>query len=172
MDKASYDIDAGGRTRRVEVRRLPADRTGPLYEVRVDGGPPQVVSAVRPVEDVLSLLVDGACWEAGLVPREDGFEVELLGVRHEVEVHDPKRKALRMAGGGSAGAQVVARMPGRVVRVLVGVGDAVAKGQPLLVLEAMKMENELKAPAAGTVRSVQVAVGDLVETKAVLLELG
>lgn len=173
MNSAVYDITVGGTCRRVRVTRMPVDTdpTGPRYEVQVDGGPILHVNAVRPVQDVLSMLIDDRCWEAGLVSREDGFEVELLGVRHEVEVLDPKRKALRMAVG-AAGVALISRMPGRVMKLLVAVGDVVKKGQPMMVVEAMKMENELKSPADGTVSSIKVAVGDLVEARALLIELG
>ncbi|NOY26114.1 MAG: acetyl-CoA carboxylase biotin carboxyl carrier protein subunit [Oligoflexia bacterium] len=116
------------------------------------------------------MLVEDAAWEAGLVATRDGFEVELRGVRHDVEVIDPRRKALRLADASGASG-VKAAMPGRIVRVLVAKGDPVSKGQPVLVVEAMKMENELKAPRDGVVRTLLVASGDLVETGAVLLEL-
>jgi acetyl/propionyl-CoA carboxylase alpha subunit len=172
MNSAVYDITVGGTLRRVRVTRMPVDSdpTGPLYEVQVDGGPVVHINAVRPVQDVLSLIIDDQCWEAGLVARDDGFEVELLGVRHEVEVLDPKRKALRMTAG-AGGVSLISRMPGRVMKLLVAVGDVIKKGQPMIVVEAMKMENELKSPADGTVSAIKVAVGDLIETRALLIEL-
>ena len=73
--------------------------------------------------------------------------------------------------GGAGAGSVKAQMPGRVVRVLVAEGDSVEKGTPLLVVEAMKMENEIKSPRAGAVRSLPVGPGDLVEAKQVLVEL-
>ena len=62
-------------------------------------------------------------------------------------------------------------MPGRIVRLLVDEGAAVSKGEPLLVVEAMKMENEIKAPRDGMVKRFAVSAGDLVDAKAVLVEL-
>jgi biotin carboxyl carrier protein len=62
-------------------------------------------------------------------------------------------------------------MPGLVVRIHVAVGDHVAAGDPLVVMEAMKMENELRAPAAGTVRAIPIAPGTPVEKGALLVEL-
>jgi biotin carboxyl carrier protein len=62
-------------------------------------------------------------------------------------------------------------MPGRIVRVLVSEGDTVTKGTPLVVVEAMKMENEIKSPRDGTVTRVAIGAGDLVESRAVLVEL-
>ena len=70
-----------------------------------------------------------------------------------------------------AAGSLVAPMPGTVLRVLVGPGDDVAAGQPLVVVEAMKMEHQIVAPAAGTVAEVLVAVGDQVDTGQALLRL-
>lgn len=63
-------------------------------------------------------------------------------------------------------------MPGRIVRLLAAEGDTVEKGQPVIVVEAMKMENELKAPVAGVVQRIHVAVGDVIEARAVLVDFG
>ena len=170
--RATYEITVGELTRIVTVARLGSGscRTDQRYGVQFDDGPVQVVDASRPVPDVLSMLVEDAAWEAGLVDIEDGFEVELLGVRHEAEVIDPRRKALRLADAGGAAA-IKTAMPGRIVRTLVVEGDTVAKGQPVVVVEAMKMENELKAPREGTVKRLAVSPGDLVEAGTVLVEL-
>jgi len=167
-----YEITIGQTVRKVEIAHLGLGTLGQgtRYGIRVDGGPVQLVEATRPQADVLSLLVEDAAWEAGLVPTDDGFDVELLGLRHQAEVVDPKRKALRLAvGGGSAAVKTA--MPGRIVRILVEEGAPVAKGQPLVVVEAMKMENELKAPREGVVKRVAVRPGDTVEAGMVLVEL-
>jgi biotin carboxyl carrier protein len=74
--------------------------------------------------------------------------------------------------GAEGGGVVKSPMPGRVVKVLVQKGDQVTVGQPLLVVEAMKMENEVRAKAAGTVLDVHVAAGATVEGNAKLLTLG
>ncbi len=167
-----YEITVGDTVQRVQVARLGDAECGAglRYGVRVDDGPIRVVEATRPVDDVLSLLIEDAAWEAGLVDIDDGFDVEVLGIRHQVEVIDPRRKALRMAAGATGGV-VKTAMPGRVVRLLVGEGDEVEKGAPLVVVEAMKMENELRAPREGTVRRIAVSPGDLVEAGTVLVEL-
>lgn len=119
---------------------------------------------------VLNLMYDGRSVEAGLVPFDEGIEVDIRGLSHEVVVVDPRRKALR-TGGASSGGAVKTQMPGRVVRVLVAEGDEVEKGTPLVVVEAMKMENEIKSPREGTVTRVAVSEGDLVEARAVLIDL-
>lgn len=143
---------------------------GSLYHVSVDGGPVQEIDAVRPVPDVLTLLIDRMSWEAGLTRTDEGWDVEVLGLRHAVTVADPRRKALRMAAGGEAQA-LRSPMPGRVARVLVELGETVSKGQPLCVVEAMKMENELKSPRDGKVKKILVEAGSLVEARATLVEL-
>ena len=167
-----YEITIGGQTRSVEIDALGEEDAQGLrrYRLQVDDGPAVEVERAQPVADVLSLLIDGRAWEAGLVSTPDGYDVELIGVRHGVSVVDPRRAALRL-GGGAGGGDVVTMMPGRVVALLVAEGQAVAEGDPVIIVEAMKMENQLKAPVAGTVKSVRVAAGDLVEARTTLLEI-
>ena len=96
--------------------------------------------------------------------------------RLTVEALDERRRAIRdMAGTGAAitgPSPLVAPMPGLVVRISVEVGDQVQPGQPLVVMEAMKMENELRSTSAGVVRAVRVQPGAVVEKGAILVELG
>ena len=108
--------------------------------------------------------------------RERGrYTLWLGGFRYEVEALDERTRTIRdlsAAAAVAAGpAPLVAPMPGLVVRVNVQPGDEVRAGQPLVVMEAMKMENELRAPAAGTVRTLGAAVGQAVEKGALLVEL-
>lgn len=103
------------------------------------------------------------------------FSIWTDGHRFEVEALDERRRAIRDMSGQAAAARgpapLVAPMPGLVVRLQVAVGDVVQAGQPLVVMEAMKMENELRAPSAGTVASVKAVVGQAVEKGTVLVEL-
>ena len=119
--KATYEISLGGEPVQVSVRRLPDDGPEPAYELSIGDEAPFVVHALSPEAGVLSLLMDGRSWEAGLVPHDDGFVVDLLGIPHEAEVIDPRRRALRHAAGGGA-ASVKTQMPGRIVRILVEEG--------------------------------------------------
>jgi len=165
-----YLIGRGDDERRVRVRRLEASASGGVrYGVTIDDGTEIEIDAVRPVQDVLSLVHQRRSWEAGLVEFEDGFEVEVMGIRHELDVMDPRRKALRMADAAGANA-VKTQMPGRVIRLLVGEGDEVVEGQPVIVLEAMKMENELKSPCTGIVSRVCASEGDQVQARSTLIE--
>jgi biotin carboxyl carrier protein len=144
----------------VRVGELQAD----AHLVDVDGTPVTVVTIGARVCRVLVRRRD----EAGR------YTIHLDGFRFEVEVLDERTHAIRRftaAGMRPAGpASVAAPMPGLVVRVLVQPGDRVQPGQGLVVIEAMKMENELRATAPGVVKAVPVEAGSAVEKGAVLVE--
>ena len=97
------------------------------------------------------------------------------GHRFETEALDERTRSIRDLSAASAGpagpAPIIAPMPGLIVRVNVSVGDRVETGQGIVVMEAMKMENELRATAAGTVKSVEVTPGTAVEKGALLVAL-
>ena len=110
--------------------------------------------------------------------RGDGrgrYTLWLDGFRHDVEALDERSRAIRALGAASAAATgpapLVAPMPGMIVRVAVQVGEQVQAGQSLIVMEAMKMENELRATSAGRVKAVLALPGTAVEKGAMLLEL-
>jgi biotin carboxyl carrier protein len=107
------------------------------------------------------------------------FEVVVGGWRFEVTTESAERAALREraarvqgAGKSSSDATLRAQIPGRIARVWVSDGDAVEQGQRLLAIEAMKMENEIRAPHAGTVRNLRVEAGARVERNDELLTVG
>jgi len=129
-----------------------------------------LVDLLRPSPEAFQMLIDGQSWEAGCVASEEGYLVDVVGVTTAVGVIDPRRKALRL-GAASAGGMVATQMPGRVVRILVQVGDVVRKGQPLIVIEAMKMENEMKSPIDGTVGEVYVSEATAVDSGARLIRV-
>ena len=160
------DATFGGRTVRVEVR----GGSG-RYVVTLDGQPMEV--DFQPTgRDFASLLVEGRSHEAGIARLPDGYTVALTGGTYDVELKDAARgngASVRARAAGPVG--VKAPMPGKVVRVLVTAGQQVDAGEGLLVMEAMKMENELKAPRAGRVREVHVGERQAVETGALLLVL-
>ncbi len=128
------------------------------------------LDTIRPEPGTFNLMFGGRSVEAGMLPLEDGVQVDIRGLSTDISVVDPRRKALRTAAG-SGGGSVKSQMPGRVVRLLVQEGDSVTKGTPLMVIEAMKMENEIKSPRDGVVSRFAVAAGDLVEARAVLVDL-
>lgn len=103
------------------------------------------------------------------------YTLSIDGWRYEVEALDERTRAIRDLSAATAGpvgpAPLKAPMPGLIVRVNVAVGDVVQPGQGLVVMEAMKMENELKTASAGTVKNIVVGPGTAVEKGAVLVEL-
>lgn len=149
-------LEIDGRKRRVE---LPSPLTGNPVECVVDGRALSVdAQMLQP--GVLSLIVGGRQYRCIL----DGNGMLIDGRRFAFEVNDPRSlQGRRGAGAGAAGPRPVkAPMPGRVVRVLVAAGEDVVEQQGIVVIEAMKMQNELKSPKAGKVVRVAVAPGDTV----------
>ena len=108
-------------------------------------------------------------------PTRGRYSLWLDGFRYEVEALDERTRAIRALGGAgnepSGPAPLIAPMPGMIVRIAVDVGDTVTAGQGLIVMEAMKMENELRATTAGTVKAILAREGTAVEKGAILLEL-
>lgn len=158
-----------GRTERVTV-----ERDGALYRVSI-GERRYEVEARALGAFVKSLLVDGASHETAVFRKaERRWSVGWRGRSSEVEILDPLEHLAEQAHGeaGRQGRQVVhAYMPGRVVSVAVAEGDAIETGAPLLVLEAMKMQNEIRAEHSGTVSKVHVAPGQAVEGGDPLVEV-
>jgi pyruvate carboxylase subunit B len=163
-----YIVDVAGA--RVEV-----DIDGD--QVRVDGGPVQSAH-VEDIDGTPVRLVKIGDAVHRVTARRDGprgrYVLRIDGRRFDIDALDERARAIRdlaAAAGGPAGPQPLkAPMPGLIVRVTVAVGDAVAAGQGIVVMEAMKMENELAAPAAGTVKAVHAKAGNAVEKGALLVE--
>jgi biotin carboxyl carrier protein len=167
----TFDIEINGRARTVSVERAVAGR----YRVIVDGHT-HVVDAARIGHFGLSLLLDGAdgaSREVQISPGSAPGEMLVrLDGRSVSALVDGRRTGRASADGGThaRGEQsVVAPMPGRVVRLLVARGDDVAARQAVVVVEAMKMENELRSPKAGRVKEVAVTAGASVEAGRVLV---
>ncbi len=159
-------LDGGKREETVEVRRLPDG----LFEVKLRGEV-HVVDAFRHDYGTLSLIVDTASYSAMLDWRGSKVNVRLRHTILPLELLDEKRLRLRRAAGRFTveGRQAItAPMPGKIVKILVQAGDVVKQGQGLLVIEAMKMENELRSPKDGKVIELLVAEGQAVEANAKL----
>ena len=122
-----------------------------------------------PSVETIAFELDGRPCRAVVVRRRDEILVAIAGRTYVFATGDDARGS---GGGTRAGSEIVtAPMPGRVVSVLVSVGDVVEVGQPLVVLEAMKMENTLVAELAGTVRTVTVVAGAMIEAGMVVVEV-
>ena len=156
-----------GRTLRVEV-----SGRGPRYDVSVDGRRLEV-RWQETARGLVSLRVDGQVLELGLERNASGCVVVFPDDRLAVELHDAVRGGALQGKTAAAGpARLKAPMPGKIVRVLTPAGTAVQAGQGLLVIEAMKMENEIRAPRAGRVQEIAVRDGQAVETGALLAVVG
>jgi len=162
-----YFVTIGKRT--VEV-----DLTG--HTPRVDGTPVEAQLVLLPGTPVRSLLVDGRSHTLSAHPgeRRGRWHIALGRERYRVDAVDERTRAIReMTGAAEVEAvkTVVAPMPGMVMKIDVEVGQAVRAGQGVVVLEAMKMENELKAPADGVVAKILVQERQTVEKGTVLIVL-
>jgi biotin carboxyl carrier protein len=155
-----------GRSARVEVK--PREDG---YLVTIDGRPlPIDVEATGP--STLHLLVEGRGYDVGLARQPTGYQVELPGGSWQVELAPASSGRTVPIGRASTGpVRLTAPMPGRVVRVMVTAGERVAAGAGLVVVEAMKMENELRAPRAGRVHQLEVQEGQTVEAGSLLAVL-
>jgi biotin carboxyl carrier protein len=163
-------IEIRGRVRKVELPSAVAAAPGGQMTYVVDGRQMRVdAQMVSP--GVLSLLLEGGRQVRCVLDLSpEGEAVIVDGRRMEFAVSDPRSlRAGRGAGAGADGPRAVkAPMPGRVVRVLVAVGDQVAAQQGLVVIEAMKMQNELRSPKAGRVARLGAGVGETVQPGEVL----
>ena len=166
----TFDIEINGRVRAVSVERAAAGR----YRVVVDGRA-HLVDAARIGDLGLSLLLDGNGASREIQLSQGSAPGEMLvrlDGRSVTALVDGRRTGRASSDGGThaRGEQsVVAPMPGRVVRLLVERGDEVAARQGVVVVEAMKMENELRSPKAGRVKEVAVAAGASVDAGRVLI---
>jgi biotin carboxyl carrier protein len=161
----TYDVAVDGRP-----ARLSLEGTRFRYE-RGEGENPQGDFSIEPAgERKFSVLVGARSYEVTLL---SSGEVSVNGRTFRVEVFDPRGLRSRERGGESQGPRkIVAPMPGRVIRVLVEANQKVEAGQGLIVVEAMKMQNEMKSPQAGTVVEVKTAPGAAVTAGDVLMVIG
>jgi biotin carboxyl carrier protein len=168
-----FEVEAAGARRTIEVQRR---REG--WAITVDGR--AMSASVSQVGARWSLLYRSAdstapprSYEAVLEPRHRGDQlVRINGRAVTVSFIEHARRSGTGAGASASASgpkDVIAPMPGRIVKVLVKAGDRIAAGQGLVIVEAMKMENELRAPRDGTVAAVRVSEGMSVDGRAVLV---
>jgi biotin carboxyl carrier protein len=167
----TIEVASAGRTHRFDVSRLGAGW-------RVQGSERAHRVSLVPAGSRWSLLVGAAGPEAGARSYEVVFDGRRVSVNGRAFSTQVVRSVPGRNASGPAGASAIrplrtvsSPMPGRVVRVLVGPGDVVADRQSLVVVEAMKMENEVRAPRAGVVAEVLVVEGMPVEARTVLVVL-
>ena len=152
------------------VHEVTVERQNGRYRVQVD-------DVVREVDahkldgDFYSLVIDGKSFEISVEPDGDGYHVRHGAAEQVVRFTDPSRGAREGFEAGAGLEQIVSVMPGKVVRVLVQEGDRVQAGQGLVVVEAMKMENELPSPKDGVIKKIAVEPGRNVESGTLLIEV-
>lgn len=143
--------------------------------VSVDGKVYEVDFESVSGQPVYSLIVDGRSHESYIYQGEENWQVLLRGRLYPVTVEDEREKRLRAAAGGGVAEtgefHLRAPMPGLVVAVPVTEGQEIKKGQVILILESMKMQNELKAPRDGTIGRIRVKAGETVEQRQTLLSM-
>ncbi|MGB7538515.1 MAG: biotin/lipoyl-containing protein [Anaerolineales bacterium] len=163
-----YATTIGERTFRVEV----VDD----HHIILDGKPYEVDFTAIANQPVFSLIINGQSLEAHAAPREDGWQILLHGRMFEARVED--EQAIRVRSLAHAAAenpgeyQLRAPMPGLVVGIPVAAGGSVAKGDTLVILESMKMQNELRSLKDGVVQEIRIQPGQTVEQNQVLIVVG
>ncbi len=173
-----FEIEAGGKLRQISVARAPGSGSGGRFAVTVDGQRQQV-DAVRIDAQTVSLIVDrvwlGATmrsYEVTITADAAGALVARVGTTPVPLTMNGRRRWGRKDDGAAAGSgpqRLIAPMPGKIVRVLVKPGDHVTARQPVVVVEAMKMENELRAGRDGTVAEVHAREGMSVDAGTLLV---
>lgn len=174
-----YLLSLNGKEHRAQVETVRPGR----YRITLDGEA-FVVSARRPESGIYSLIVGpaggadeftgGKVVEADVDVATDAVTVGVRGEMFAIGAIDERRKNLRGAAAAAAGSgegALKSPMPGKVVKILVAKGAKVTRGQGVVVVEAMKMENELGAPRDGVVKEISVAEGQPVEGGALLITL-
>jgi biotin carboxyl carrier protein len=167
----------------VELRAIPDGRGSGKVVATVthdagDGSAPRVEEiaferAARPGGGFVLHMPGGRVVDGRVTPGKKGHVTVTEGPAR-IDVRALTERDAWLSGGEGVGGDegaITVSMPGRVVKVLVAPGDAVAAGQPVIIIEAMKMENEVKSGRAGVVHVIHVAAGDSVEADAVLMEV-
>jgi biotin carboxyl carrier protein len=160
----TYDVIVDGKPHRLEL-----EKNGSGWLCRFDGKAVSV-DAVLTRRDVISLLVEGRAYEIKREQTATDLHLWVGSTRIPVELRDPRSLRSRKGGGQDEKGprKIVAPMPGRVVRVLAAEQAEVEAGQGVLVVEAMKMQNEIKSPKKGIVKKVMAAAGAAVNAGDVL----
>jgi len=161
-----YEVTEGKESARVELREAGEN----LYDVTIDGQTVRV-DVSKSGRTVYSIIEDGQQFEA-MVEERGGpkFDVLVRGRLFHLEASDERSRMLSQSAATVATGpeNVTADMPGKIVKVEVSVGDAVTVGQPVVIVEAMKMENPIGAPIDGVVTEIAVQEGATVESGAPL----
>jgi biotin carboxyl carrier protein len=149
-----YDVNIEGKNYRLELNRVDS-----RWECRLDGHAVEI-DAILTRRDVLSIILGGQAYEIKRERTANDLHLWVGSVRYAVQLRDPRSLRSRAsADDGKGPRKLLAPMPGKVVRVLVEEESEVEAGQGVVVVEAMKMQNEIKSPKKGVVRKLIAAAG-------------
>ncbi|MGB7730075.1 MAG: biotin/lipoyl-containing protein [Candidatus Acidiferrum sp.] len=146
------------------------EKDGASYKVSLDGKPVDA-DVILAAPNAVSVILDGAVFEIHIAPSLDGtYKLQTGPHEFQADVRDPRAWHGRKQGALEAEGrqQIIAPMPGKVIRLLVNVGDEVEVGQGLVVVEAMKMQNEIRSPKKGKVERLQAKEGQAINAGDVL----
>lgn len=162
-----YEVTIGEKSHRVELTRNDSG-----WHCKLDGRPVPL-DVVPAQQGVLSILLDGKSYEVKQESSAAGTSIVVGHQRFPAAVRDPRSlRARRSTEAGTHGVRKIsAPMPGKVVRIMAAVGTEVEAGQGVVVIEAMKMQNELKSPKKGIVKKLNVSEGAAVEAGQSLAEV-
>lgn len=152
------EVRIGTLARQIEIKR-----TGP-HQFAVSTDDDTQIDAIEAVPNTYSILVDGRAFEAVVTPAGEGALVRCGGREFHITFFDPRawQRSRGPLFGAKGEQQVIAPMPGRIVRILVSAGETVEADQGLVVVEAMKMQNEIRAPKAGTIERIFIREGQAI----------
>jgi biotin carboxyl carrier protein len=160
----TFDVQIDGAHTRLEL-----EQEGDRYRFRLGDQPERLAQLIEVEPGIYSVLLDGRSYEAHAETGTGCAWITIRGHRFRVSVTDPRRWCSKRAGAhGGEREEIVAPMPGKIVRLLVELGQAVEAGQGVVVMEAMKMQNEMKAHRAGRVATIPVRAGETVGAGAIL----
>jgi biotin carboxyl carrier protein len=162
-----YEVAVGEKVYRVDLVR-----DGDAWICKLDGQPVLIDVAATQM-GMLSILIDGKSYEVKREVTSAENNIVIANQRFAAIVSDPRSlRSRRTTDAGSQGPRkITAPMPGKVVRIMASVGEDVEAGQAVIVIEAMKMQNELKSPKKGIVKKLSVAEGAAVEAGQTLAEV-
>jgi len=166
----AYIATLDDKTHKIEVQELEEDH---LYRIVIDGNE-HIIDGRKLTGHIYSLLMDSRSFTVDVSAKDDQYTVACEGKSIQLRLLDERRALRPGEGSGSTrdgGKLIKSFMPGKVVEVLVNIGDDVEKDQGLIIIEAMKMENELRSTAAGKVKEIRVSPGQTVELGELLIEL-
>ncbi len=142
------------------------------YKITIDGTT-YSVDIGRIVDDKVDVVLDGKTYQVIVeTPMRRVSKTPVIKRRHEVMNVTEVPDRTSVPGSVMTGGEVLSPLPGLILKLLVKVGDKVSAGQPVAIMEAMKMENEIESPITGTVQEIVVSEGDTILENAIIMKIG